>query len=551
MGKKIVININGIFSLNYEAGINVTEIAHDYKKVTGKRVIGAKIDNLLVGQDTCFYEDAHITFIDYEDSEGNKMYQSGLKFLLLIAAKLLWNGKVYYKYSLDKGIYAEFDKKISDQDINDLKIKMREIISDAYAFKKCVTTRKDAITYYMSTGELEKAANIQNIPNRYVELYEINHTYNYFYSEMPWNTSELGLFDLERVSKNSVLLLYPRSILNGQIPEFYYSDLIYKELFRYNNWAKMMGTEYVSELNQIVASGGIQKYIKMNNIMVDDSLYEIAKDIVKKRKDVRMILIGGPSSSGKTTSAYRLCNYLETFGINPIVISADDYYKEREETPKDKEGNYDFECLEALDLKLFNSHLKKLLKGEDVTIPKFNFVRGTKEYTREPIRMEENNVLLIEGIHCLNDKMTSSIERINKYKIFVCPFTPLSLDAHNHLSTTDMRLIRRIVRDNRTRGRNVEDTLENFNKVKEGEEKYIFPFTNDLDATLNTAYAYEIGILRVFAEPLLYSVPIHSIYYEEARRLLGLMRMFYPISSEYIEKDNTLREFIGGSIYEI
>ena len=550
MGKKIVININGIFSLNYDAGINVTEIAHDYKKVTGKCVIGAKVNNLLIGSDTCFYEDTCINFIDYDDAEGNKMYQAGLKFLLLIAAKLLWNGEVYYKYSLDKGIYAEFDRKVSDQDITELKIKMREIISDAYSFKKCITTRKDAITYYMSTGELEKADNIQNISNGYVDLYEINHTYNYFYSDMPWDTSVLGLFELERVNKNAVLLLYPRQASNGKIPEFHYSDLIYKELSKYDEWTQMMKARYVSELNKVVASGGIQKFIKMNSIMINDSLYSIAKDIVKKKNDVKLVLIGGPSSSGKTTSAYRLCNYLETFGVNPIVISADDYFKEREDTPKGEDGKYDFECLEAIDLDLFNEHLIKLLNGESVVIPKFNFVLGKKEFNNVPIRMEKSNILLIEGIHCLNDKFTSSIERISKYKVFVCPFTPLSLDAHNHLSTTDMRLLRRIVRDNRMRGRNVEMTLESFGKVKEGEQKYIFPFINDIDAVLNTAYAYEIGVLRVFAEPLLYSVPMHSIYYEEARRLIRLTSMFFPISSEYIEDDNTLREFIGGSIYE-
>lgn len=550
MGKKITVNINGIFSLNYDVGTCVTDIAHDYKKVTNKPVIGAKVDNILIGSDTCFYEDTQIKFIDYDDPEGNKMYQAGLKFLLLIAAKLLWNAKVFFKYSLGKGIYAEFDRKLSDEDIKDLKVKMMYIIDADYKFTKCITTRKDAITYYMSTGELEKAANIQNIPNEFIELYEINHTYNFFYSEMPWNTSELGLFDLERVSKDSILLLYPKPYSHGKVPEFYYSELIYKELNRYNNWAMMMNTQYVSDLNKLVANGGIQKFVKMNNIMVNDSLYNIAKDIVKHKKDVKMILIGGPSSSGKTTSAYRLCYYLETFGINPVVISADDYFKERDETPKDAEGNYDYECLEAIDLKLFNSHLKKLLNGEEVVIPKFNFVKGKKEYSRDPIKLENNDVLLIEGIHCLNDKLTSSIDRINKYKILVCPFTPLSLDSHNHLSTTDMRLIRRIVRDNRTRGRNAEETLENFRKVKEGEEKYIFPFSNDIDATLNTAYSYEVGVLRVFAEPLLYSIPLHSIYYEEARRLLSLMRMFFPISSEYVEEDNVLREFIGGSIYE-
>ena len=291
-------------------------------------------------------------------------------------------------------------------------------------------------------------------------------------------------------------------------------------------------------------------FVKMDNIFVNDALYTIAKDISKKIKTVKLILIGGPSSSGKTTSAHRMCTYLETYGVKPIVISADDYFKERKDNPKDQDGNYDFECLEALDLGLFNKQMKELLNGKSVVIPTFNFLTGEKEYKRDPIKLEADNVLLIEGLHCLNDAMTKSIPRDAKYKVFVCPFTPLSIDRHNHLSTTDMRLIRRIVRDNRVRGYKVEDTMKSWPKVKAGEEKYIFPYTNDVDAVLNTAYAYELGVLRVFAEPLLYSVATNSPHYEEARRLLGLLRNFFPISSEYIEDDNTLREFIGGSIFE-
>ena len=550
MGNKINVNINGLFVLSYDEGVHLSEVIHDYKKVTGNCVVGARVDNLIIDNDSRFFSNTRVDFFDYTDPEGNKMYQAGLKFLTILAAKLVWKCDLSFKYSLDKGIYAEVDKKITDEDVEELKFKIREIVGDDYPIKKCVTKREDAMTYYESTMESEKADNVQNIPNKYVELYEVNHTYNFFYDMMPASTSELGLFDIVRVDKNGIVLLYPRIDEGGKLPTFTFNDKIYKELLRRNKWARQMGVSYVNNINSIVSKGDIQKFIKMDNIFMDDSLYGIAKDIAKKRKNLKMILIGGPSSSGKTTSAHKLCTYLETFGVKPIVISADDYFKERCDNPKDADGNYDFECLEAIDIPLFNDHLKRLIDGEEVVIPKFDFVVGTKEYSRKPIRLEEDNILLIEGIHCLNEKLTKSIKRDYKYKIFVCPFTPLGLDRHNHLSTTDMRIVRRMVRDNRKRGRSVELTLRDWRKVKAGEDKYIFPYTDDIDAVLNTAYTYELGVLRVFAEPLLYSVGIDSEYYDEARRMLGLLRMFYPISSEHIENDNIIREFIGGSIYE-
>jgi len=550
MGNKINVNINNLFSLSEEPGITVGELAHDYKKVTGNVVVGAKIDNMLVDFETRLDSDAHIEFFDYTDQAGSKMYQAGLKFIMIIAARELWDKKVYLKYSIDKGIYAEFDKKLSDRDIEELRIKMDEIISYDYPIKKCVTRRSDAIKYFVSTGEIEKAKNIASIPNSFVELYEINHSYNYFYTDMPISTGELGLFKLERIDKNAVALLYPRIDTHHKIPEFNYNEKIYNILGKFNKWAVEQNVTYAAELNELVSSSKIQMFIKMNNIFVNDSLYMIAKDIAKKSKTVKLILIGGPSSSGKTTSAHRMHTYLKTYGVKPIVISADDYFKDRKDSPKDKNGNYDFECLEALDLELFNSQMNDLLAGKEVVLPTYNFLTGEKEYKRPPMKLESDNVLLIEGLHCLNEEMTKELPRDVKYKVFVCPFTPLSIDRHNHLSTTDMRLIRRIVRDNRVRGNTVEDTMKSWPKVKAGEEKYIFPYTDDVDAVLNTAYAYEVGVLRVFAEPLLYSVKMNSPHYEEARRLIGLLRNFFPISSEYVEDDNTLREFIGGSIYE-
>lgn len=550
MGNKINVNINNLFSVNAEVGVTISDIAHDYKKVTGKVVVGASIDHMIVDFDTRLMEDVRVDFFDYTTTDGNKMYQAGLKFIMIMAVKALWNKNINFRCSIDKGIYAEIDKKLSDKDIIDLKMKMEEIVSYDYPIKKCVTHKTDAIKYYISTGEIEKARNIESIPNNFVELFNIDHTYNYFYTDMPMSTGELGLFDLERIDKTSVALMYPRVDSNHKVPEYEYNEAIYNELNKFNKWAKRMNVEYAAGVNKLVSESKIQMFIKMNNIFINDSLYSIAKDISKRSKDVKMILIGGPSSSGKTTSAYRMCTYLETFGVKPIVISADDYFKNRDETPKDKNGEYDFESLDAIDLDLFNSQMKDLLSGKEVIIPTFNFLTGEKEYKREPITMHEDNVLLIEGLHCLNDKMTSKIDRVAKYKVFVCPFTPLSIDRHNHLSTTDMRLIRRMVRDNRVRGNKVGDTLSSWSKVKEGEAKYIFPYTGDVDGVLNTAYTYEVGVLRVFAEPLLYSVPMNSPYYEEAKRLLSLLRNFFPISSEYIEDDNTLREFIGGSIYE-
>lgn len=550
MGNKINVNINNLFSLSCDIGVTVKDLAHDYKKVTERAVVGARIKGLIVEGDTCLTEDTEIEFFDYTCIEGNKMYQAGLKFLMIIAVKALWGKGVSFKYSIDKGIYAEIDKKLSDKDIDELKSKMKEIVGYDYPIKKCVTRKTDAIRYYLSTGENEKAENIQNIPNNFVELYEINHTYNYFYTDMPMSTGELEIFDLQRIDKSSVALMYPRVDSNHKIPEYTYNESIYKELEKFTKWANRMDVAYASGLNRIVSNSKIQMFVKMNNIFLNDALCTISKDIAKKIKTVKIILIGGPSSSGKTTTAHRMCTYLETFGVSPIVISADDYFKERVDCPKDKDGNYDFESLSAIDLKLFNTQMKDLLNGKSIVTPTFNFITGEKEYKNKPITLSDNNVLLIEGLHCLNDEMTKAIKRESKYKVYVCPFTPLSIDRHNHLSTTDMRLIRRIVRDNRVRGYKVEETLKSWDKVKAGEEKYIFPYTNDVDAVLNTAYTYELGVLRVFAEPLLYSIPLSSPYYEESKRLLGLLRNFFPISSEYIEDDNTLREFIGGSIYE-
>ena len=265
-------------------------------------------------------------------------------------------------------------------------------------------------------------------------------------------------------------------------------------------------------------------------------------------KNVKIILVAGPSSSGKTTSSRKLCMYLQSYGINPKLISMDDYFVEKEETPLDENGEPDYECLEAVDIKLFDKQMSQLLKGEQVTVPTYNFALGKKEYKNQ-MQMEKHDVLVIEGIHALDTRVLTNIERKNKYKVYISALTELNLDDHNRICTSDNRLLRRIIRDNRTRGYSVDVTLDLWPSVRRGEEKYIFPYQDEADATINSALIYEIGVLKTYVEPLLYSVPLTSPHYEEAKRLINMLRLFLPIPADAIPQDSILREFIGGSCF--
>ena len=547
---KINIRINNKYNMKAEEGILVHEVIKSYQKYSNEYVVAIKKNNMILDYNKRFFKDSNIEIVNIFSEIGSEIYISGLKFVASVAVKELWNKKISFKYSLDKGIYAEVNKNLSDNDIIKLKLKMEEIVNNDYIIKKHVTSRKDAIKYFNLEGDEEKSANILNIPNNYVELYELNHNYNYFYSYMPYSTGSLKLFDVLKLGKNSLVLIYPRKSESTLLPNFVFNEKIYQTMKKYDEFNTNLNVEYVSSLNKVVSSSDIQMFIKMNNIFLNDSLYDVAKEIKKHKKELKVVLIGGPSSSGKTTCCKKICTFLRSFGVKPIAISTDDYFKNREDTPKDEDGNYDFESFEAMDKDFFNKQIKDLLSGKEIIPPRFDFISGKKVFDGKPIVKDENSVIIVEGLHCLNDAFSNNLTEEEKYKILVCPFTPLGVDKHNHVSTTDMRLLRRIVRDNRVRNYSVEDTLDSWPRVVEGENKYIFPHQNNIDAVLNTAFAYEIGILKVFAEPLLYSVPMNSKHFEEARRLIASFRNFFTISSEYIEDDSILREFIGGSIYE-
>lgn len=478
-----------------------------------------------------------------------KVYQSGLKFVLFVAVKRLCKCDIQFYHSLEKGIYTKILSKeeINADSILNIKNEMLKIINENHKFIKKVVTKKDAYDYYLKLNYYEKAGNILNLNNKTVTFYELMGYYNYFMSEMPDTTGELKIFDLTYLGDKDLLLRYPTdNDLN--LTTYNPQDMIFKSFKNYNEWVETLKVEYVSDLNKIVSDTKIKEFIKKNDILMDNQIYELANII--KQEERRIILLGGPSSSGKTTSTRKLALYLSSLGLNPYYLGLDDYFKDKSEYKVDENGEKDFESLNAIDLNLFNAQLKSLLEGKKVSVPTYNFILGKKEYKGRNIELKENDLILIEGLHCLNEQLTKDISRSAKLKIYVSPFTPLSIDRHNHLSTTDIRLLRRMIRDNRTRGFNVENTLQIWQKVREGETKYVFPYTNEANIVLNTAHVYEVGILRVYAEPMLYSVPMDSEYYLEARRLINELQMFFPIPSEYLSDTNILREFVGGSYFE-
>lgn len=483
------------------------------------------------------------------DRADQKKYQSGMKFLLYVAIKHLGYIDINYLHSIDKGLYSQIiaTKTLTDEDIEKIKNYINELINKNLKITKKVVTKTDAYNYYIKKALYEKAGNIQNLNTKTVTLYELDGYYNYFMSDMPKTTGELKNYRLTYLGNNMVVLSIPVEDTEV-VPEYVPQDLIIKSFAEYTSWMNKQNIKYVADLNRIISNSEIKSFIKKNDIIMDSTLSEAASVI--KHEGKRLILLGGPSSSGKTTTTRKLSLYLSALGLNPIYLSLDDYFVERKNNPKNEDGSYNFECLEAIDLELFNNQVTDLLAGKTVSIPTFNFITGTKEYKGKEITMKENDILLIEGLHCLNETLTSHIDSKDKMKVYLSPFIPLNIDRHNHLSTVDMRLIRRIVRDNRTRGYDITQTLEAWESVRNGETKYIFPFTKDADMIINTAYIYELGVLRVYIEPLLYSIPMNSKFYREAKRLINELQMFFPIPSEYITDTNVLREFIGGSYFE-
>jgi len=515
----------------------------------GKDILGVKINNEIFSLNEKAKDSANVTFVDLNDLTGNKMYKSGLEFIFEVALKEVFPElEITYQHSVPKGILGEIigEHIITQEDLGKIRNVMARIISEDIVFKKLNIKKKEAIMFYQKIGQTEKAENIQNISDKVVTLYELNGVYNYFYTDMPYSTGSITQYDIIYLGRNRLVFVVPSNRTNGVLPEYVHYDNIINSFLIGKNWLETLNMEYVTSINKNVSDGKIKEFIKSCELVFNMNISKVANEITNKR-NIKFVLIAGPSSSGKTTTTKRLSSYLLAHGFDPVSISIDDFFLEREESPKDANGNYDFECLTAIDLDLFNNTLQKLLNGEKVSMPTFNFVSGKKEYNDNFVQLKDNSIVLIEGLHALNDDLLPSIDNSYKYKIYLSPFIPLNIDKHNYISTIDLRLIRRIIRDNRTRGYDVNKTMNIWQSVRNGEEKYIFPFIHQADVIINTALPYEVGVEKVYIEPLLRSIDVDSDYYEEARRLLNFLKMFFTIPSEYVSSDSILREFIGGN----
>lgn len=547
---KLTVNINGN-QQEVDYGVTLESISKNYQENYKYDIIVAKVDGIYKELTETVTKKCEIEFFDLTNRGANQIYLNGLVYLTIYAFKQLFglNTNLTVNHSLDKGLYIEPTIKITEQDIQNLQNKMKELVTANLPINRMTVSRLEAIDYFKNIGDITKSEIMKYITSTHLTLYKLGDMYDYFYSLMPGNTQVLSHFELTYLNEDGFVLRFPTIYMENGIKPYEHRENVFNLFKDSRNWGKILDIKNVVDLNKKVSNSNIEELIRMDELMKNHGLVELSKKIIE-HKDARIILIAGPSSTGKTTTTNKLMLCLKSLGKNPKMLSMDDFFVDRSETPLDKDGNPDFERLETVDLKLFEETIQKLLNNEETIIPTFNFLLGEKEYNRKMI-MDEDDILLIEGIHALNPKVLENIPKEKKLTIYLSALTELNIDDHVRISTTDNRLLRRIVRDNRTRGNKVEDTLKSWAKVREGEENNIFPYQDEADLTFNTAMIYELGVLKTFVEPLLYSVEPNSPYYNEAVRLINFLRLFLPISSESIPADSILREFIGGGCFKV
>lgn len=495
--------------------------------------------------------DVNISPINIQSPLGQRTYMRSVTFLLIKAVDDVFSGaRVTIEHSLNKGLYGEihYSRDIVESDIQLIKNRMKEIVEENIDIEKIKVKKEEAIRIFEDYGMSDKIRLLKYLDIPYINLYKCGHLYDYFYGTMVPSMGYISLFNLEFYSPGFILL-YPHSSDNNKVPIFKDLPKLAKVFRETERWAKILDVADVGSLNDKVVNGEIDNMVLIAEGLHEKKIANIADKIYENKDTIKVVLIAGPSSSGKTTFSKRLSIQLRVLGLRPYAISLDDYFVERDFTPKDENGNYDFECLEALDVNLFNKHLSQLLNGEEIEFPKFNFITGLRENSGQKFKIDNNSVLVIEGIHGLNEKLTSSILKENKYKIYISALTQLNIDDHNRIPTTDVRLIRRIVRDNTFRGRSADTTILGWPSVREGEEKNIFPYQEEADIMFNSTLVYEMSVLKKNVDPLLEKIEKKSPAYTEAKRLMLFLDYFMETGENMIPKNSIIREFIGGSCF--
>ena len=550
----IKITINGN-TLEYAYGTPYGEIAKEFAKDYPADIILANVDGKLAELRRKADHDCCLSFVTTGEVPGMSTYTRGMILLMLRAFTRVFDAGQIRKITVDHtlgnalycSIYADF--KLTDEYLDDVKKEMHRLVSLDIPFEKTSVKTRDARKLFGEVGmnDKEKLFRFRRVSN--TNIYNLDGYYDYFYGYMPYSTGVLKYFDLKCYSEGFLLLL-PDKSSPAEVKPYVDRPRLFETQHEANKWGESIGIATVGDLNEAVTTGNISDMILVQEAFQEKKIGEIAEKI-KERGGVKFVMIAGPSSSGKTTFSHRLSIQLRTLGYKPHPIELDNYFVNREDTPKDENDNYNFECLEAIDVEGFNEDMTRLLAGEEVSMRTFNFKTGKREYKGNTLKLGADDILVLEGIHGLNDKLSYTLPKESKFKVYISALTQLNIDEHNRMPTTDGRLIRRMVRDARTRGTSAQRTIAMWPSVRRGEEENIFPFQEGADYMFNSALVYELAVLKQFAEPLLFGIPEDSPEYVEANRLLKFLDYFQGISSESIPHNSIVREFIGGSVFPV
>lgn len=532
-------------------GTTIETIYRQYEKKLPYVILAGKVNNKFEDLIYEIHEPCRVELLDMRTQVANLIYQYSLSLLYLKGVyDCLGDVKVEIQNSLNKGLYTEIKtaKPLHAKDIHAIEKRMKQLVEEDIPFVKSVVSREEGLEIMKKNGMIEKQRLLNDSLNlKQVKFYSLGDTIDFFYGLMVPSTGYLKRFELKKY-RRGILLRFPHPSNPNEIPPYEDEVKMYQAFGVQTKWDQLLKVNYVADLNEKIENGQYRELIQLSEALHEKKIAEIADMIKKQHK--RIILIAGPSSSGKTTFARRLCIQLKVNGLEPLYLGTDDYFVEREQTPLDSHGEKDYENLGAIDIKLFNDNMNALLAGETVDLPEFDFMTGHKEFGRRITSIRSTQPIVIEGIHALNEKLTEQIPHEEKFKIYISPLTQLNIDDHNRIPTTDERMLRRMVRDNLFRGHNAQSTIRDWHKVRNGEDINIFPYNGEADVFFNSYHVYEIAVLKKYAEPLLKKITPDEPEYGEAVRMLKFLRFFKTIEDDDIIVNNSIiREFIGGSIF--
>ena len=512
--------------------------------------VSARVNNKVEGMHYRVYNSKDVEFLDMTTASGSRAYTRTLFFVLCKAVQDIYPATdVVIDIPVSNGFYVDIrlGRPVVDEDVNIIRCRMQEIIDARMPIRRFTVPTEDAITLFQEKGDVEKVKLLKTSGSIYTTYYKIGEYVDYYYGTLLTNTSQLYLFGLEKFY-DGMLLRIPSLKNPDELGEMTRQDKMFDIFKEHHRWQEILGIRTVGDFNQAIEAGHATDIINISEALQEKKLAKIAEDIAQ-RKGVKLVLLAGPSSSGKTTSCKRLSIQLAVNGLKPLQISLDDYFVDRDKTPKDENGEYDFESIYALNLDLLNDQFNALFRGEEVDLPKYDFPSGKSIKSGKKLKLEPSNVLVVEGIHALNPELTAHIPEEQIYRVYASALTTILLDNHNYIPTTDNRLLRRIIRDYKYRGVSAQETIHRWPSVRAGENKWIFPFQENADAMLNTAMLYELSVLKMQAEPLLQQVPENCEEYAEAYRLLKFLKYFKGIPYNNLPPTSLLREFLGGSSF--